>query len=65
MQRAFRKSNAIGDHHTFELIDLAVASLPLSFAGKPFYPFDQNAPVPRAIEHHDLPRLWQFLPKPL
>src|SRR5262249_28284116 len=65
MQKTFRDSNSIGDHHSLELIDLVVASLPLSFAGKPFYPFDQNASVPRAIEHHNLPRLWQLLPKPL
>src|SRR5215472_7140957 len=53
------------DHHAFEFIDLIVTSMPLPRAGKPLYPFNQNAPVPRAIENYDLAGVREPFPEAL
>ena len=65
MEKTFHNSNAIGDQHSFELIDLLVASLPFLLAGDPLHPLDQDAPVPGAIEHDDLAGVGKLLPEAL
>src|SRR6516164_7919872 len=65
VQKTFCKPNAIRDHHAFEFIDLIVTSMPLPRAGKPLYPFNQNAPVPRAIENYDLAGVREPFPEAL
>ena len=65
MEKTFHNSNSIGDQHSFELIDLLVASLPFLLARDSLHPLDQDAPVPGAIEHYDLAGVGKLLPKAL
>ena len=65
MQKDFGKPNTVRNHHAFELVDLVVASLPFSFAGKTLHPFNQNAAIPGAIENDNLPRVGELFLKAL
>jgi hypothetical protein len=65
VQEALCNSDAVGNHHPFEFIDLVVTPLPFSLAGKTLQPFDQDAPLPGAVEHNDLPGVRQLFPKAL
>jgi hypothetical protein len=58
-------SAGVGNHHPFEFIYLVVTPLPCSLAGKTLHPLDQDAPIPGAVEHNDLPGVRQLFPKPL
>ena len=50
---------------SFELIDLLISSSPFARARKLLDTFNQNTPIPGAVENHNLTMLWKLLPEPL
>jgi hypothetical protein len=65
VQKDLRNPNTVRDHHAFEFVDLFVASVPFALTRKILHSFDQDAPVPRAVENDDLTGVRQLFPKAL
>ena len=58
-------SDTILDQQMLELIDLVVTSAPFTLCGKALDALDQDPPIPRPVENHDLTVLRKFFPESL
>jgi len=54
VKEQFDETDAVIDEHLLKGVDLVIGATPLFWAGQGFDAFDQDSPVPGAVEDRDI-----------